>query len=170
MKLIKANKKHKDIVLEFKEKIIESGERFCGVSGLERLDFDEWLERNKSIENKSTCPEGIVPAFQYIYVDDDESKVIGMINLRLELNDLLMKFGGHIGYSIVPDERRKGHAKAMLMEGLKFYKKHGYERVLITCDVNNIASAKTIEACGGELENIIKEDELHSTKRYWIKL
>lgn len=93
-----------------------------------------------------------------------------MINLRLELNDLLMKFGGHIGYSIVPDERRKGYAKAMLKEGLKFYKNHDYEKVLITCDINNIASAKTIEACGGKLENIIKEDELHSTKRYWIKL
>ena len=81
-----------------------------------------------------------------------------------------MKFGGHIGYSIAPDERRKGYAKLMLKEGLKFYKNRGYEKVLITCDVNNIASAKTIEACGGELENIIKEDELHSTKRYWIKL
>lgn len=164
MKLIKANKNHKDIVLEFKEKIIETGERFCGVSGLERLDFDEWLERNKSIESKSTCPDGIVPAMQYIYTDDDESKVIGMINLRLELNDFLMKFGGHIGYSIAPGERRKGNAKAMLKEGLKFYKNHGYEKVLITCDLNNIASARTIEACGGVLENILKEDEFHSTK------
>ena len=170
MKLIKANKNHKNIVLEFKEKIIEAGERFCGVSGLERLDFDEWLERNKSIESKSTCPDGIVPAMQYIYTDDDESKVIGMIDLRLELNDFLMKFGGHIGYSIAPGERRKGNAKAMLKEGLKFYKNHGYEKVLITCDLNNIASARTIEACGGVLENILKEDEFHSTKRYWIKL
>ena len=170
MKLIKANKNQKDIVLEFKEKIIETGERFCGVSGLERLDFDEWLERNKSIESKSTCPDGIVPAMQYIYTDDDESKVIGMINLRLELNDFLMKFGGHIGYSIAPGERRKGNAIAMLKEGLKFYKNHCYEKVLITCDLNNIASARTIEACGGVLENILKEDEFHSTKRYWIKL
>lgn len=170
MKLIKANKNHKNIVLEFKEKIIEAGERFCGVSGLEKLDFDEWLERNELIENKLTCPNGIVPAMQYIYIDDDESKVIGMINLRLELNDFLMKFGGHIGYSIAPDERRKGNAKAMLKEGLKFYKNHGYEKVLITCDLNNIASAKTIEACGGVLENILKEDEFYSTKRYWIKL
>lgn len=170
MKLIKANKKHKDIVLEFKEKIIEAGERFCGVSGLERLDFDEWLDRNKLIENKSTCPDGLVTAMQYIYTDDNESKVIGMINLRLELNDFLLKFGGHIGYSVVPSERHKGYAKAMLKEGLKFYKSRDYEKVLITCDVNNIASAKTIEACGGKLENIIKEDELHSTKRYRIKL
>lgn len=170
MKLVKANKKHKDIVLAFKEKIIEAGERFCGVSGLEKLEFDEWLERNELIENKLTCPNGIVPAMQYIYVNGDESKVIGMINLRLELNEFLLKFGGHIGYSIVPDERRKGYAKAMLREGLKFYKTHDYEKVLITCDINNIASAKTIEACGGELEDIIKEDELHSTKRYWIKL
>lgn len=58
----------------------------------------------------------------------------------------------------------------MLKEGLKFYKNHGYEKVLITCDSNNIASARTIEACGGILENILKEDEFHSTKRYWIKL
>lgn len=170
MKLVKANKDHKDIVLRFKDEINEAGERFCGVSGLERLDFDEWLERNEQIENKSTCPEGIVPAVQCIYIDDDESKVFGMINLRLELNDFLLKFGGHIGYSVVPSERLKGHAKAMLKEGLKFYKSRDYEKVLITCDVNNIASAKTIEACGGKLENIIKEDELHSTKRYWIKI
>lgn len=169
MKLIQPERKHEKIVMDFKQKIIDANEQFCGVSGLERMDYDEWLQYLSNVSKKETCPEGIVPAYEMIYVDDDETKVYGMINMRFELNDMLLKFGGHIGYSVSPDERRKGYAKAMLSGALEFYKDEGYDKVLITCNKNNIASQKTIESAGGILENIVEDGDIFM-KRYWIYL
>lgn len=169
MKLIQPERKHEKIVMDFKQKIIDANEQFCGVSGLERIDYGEWLQYLLAVSKKETCPDGIVPAYEMIYVDDDETKVYGMINMRLELNDMLLKFGGHIGYSVSPDERRKGYAKAMLSGALEFYKDEGYDKVLITCNKNNIASQKTIESAGGILENIVEDGDIFM-KRYWIYL
>ena len=169
MKLIQPERKHEKIVMDFKQKIKDANEQFCGVSGLERMDYDEWIQYLLVVSKKETCPEGIVPAYEMIYVDDDETKVYGMINMRFELNDMLLKFGGHIGYSVSPDERRKGYAKAMLSGALEFYKDEGYDKVLITCNKNNIASQKTIESAGGILENIVEDGDIFM-KRYWIYL
>jgi predicted acetyltransferase len=41
--------------------------------------------------------------------------------------------------------------------------------VLITCEVDNIASAKTIEHQGGVLEDV-RDTELSAVRRYWIKI
>lgn len=169
MKLIQPERKHEKIVMDFKQKIKDANEQFCGVSGLERMDYDEWFQYLSIVSKKETCPDGIVPAYEKIYVDDDETKVYGMINMRFELNDMLLKFGGHIGYSVSPDERRKGYAKAMLSGALEFYRDGGYEKVLITCNKNNIASQKTIESAGGILENIVEDGDIFM-KRYWIYL
>jgi len=45
----------------------------------------------------------------------------------------------------------------------------GLDKVLITCDQDNIGSAKTIEKCGGILENEV-DDNGTIKKRYWITL
>ena len=169
MKLIFPEKRHEQIVMDFKQKIKDANEQFCGVSGLERMDYDEWLQYLSMVSKKESCPKELVPASEKIYLDDDETKVYGMINMRLELNDMLLKFGGHIGYSVSPDERRKGYAKAMLSGALEFYRDEGYDKVLITCNKNNIASQKTIESAGGILENIVEDGGIF-TKRFWIYL
>ena len=75
-----------------------------------------------------------------------------MINIRLSLNDILRKEGGHIGYCIRPTERRKHYAANMLNDALKVYDTLGIHEVIISCDKSNIASAGVIKKCGGELE------------------
>ena len=95
--------------------------------------------------------------------------MVGIIDIRHRLNDYLLQFGGNIGYSIRKSERRKGYAKAMLSLGLAECRNLGLEKVLITCDKENISSAKTILACGGVLENEIAEG-CRITQRYWIAL
>lgn len=45
----------------------------------------------------------------------------------------------------------------------------GIDRVLVTCNKENTASRKTIEKCGGQLENeYYDEDELQTYLRFWI--
>jgi len=64
-----------------------------------------------------------------------------MIQFRHYFNENLEKYGGHIGYSVRPDERRKGYAKKMLSNCLEIYKTYGIEKVLVTCIQGNESSS-----------------------------
>lgn len=81
-----------------------------------------------------------------------DSRFVGSINIRHKLTPHLEKVGGHIGYCIRPRDRRKGHAKHMLSQGVRYAKEQlGIHALLLTCDDDNIASIRTIEANGGYL-------------------
>ena len=82
-----------------------------------------------------------------------------MINIRLVLNEHLKEFGGHIGYSIRPTERRKGYNKVNLYLGLLFCQEHGIDEVLLDCNKDNLGSAKTMQALGGVLVREYYEDK-----------
>ncbi len=80
-------------------------------------------------------------------------------------------FGGNIGYSIRPTERRKGYNKINLYLGLIEAKKLGLDRVMLDCDVNNIASDKTMQALGGVLEKTeIDPSDGILTNVYWFNV
>ncbi len=106
-----------------------------------------------------------------LFLVDDDGKILGKVSFRHELNDYLRKIGGHIGYIIIADERGKGYGTIMLKLTLERAKPLGLERVLVTCDEDNIASAKVIEKNGGVFENKYYEGENPvPTCRYWITL
>lgn len=110
-----------------------------------------------------------VPDTTLFCLDKDRNIFVGAVNIRHYLNDELLKTGGHIGDGIRPSERRKGYATAMIALALKECKKLGIKRVLMTCDKNNIGSAKSIINNGGVLENEVEEDG-HIELHYWIQL
>ena len=112
-----------------------------------------------------------VPQTTYWLIDGEE--FIGEISIRHYLTDSLLRYGGHIGYGIRHSKWNLGYGTKMLALALKKAKTMGLEKVLITCDDDNIGSAKVIEKNGGVLENIIKnsiEGKQIYTKRYWIDL
>ena len=81
------------------------------------------------------------------------------------------KYGGNVGYSVRPSERRKGYAKRMLTECLRVLRAFGLERALVTCLTENEASRKTILACGGVYERTtFCERDGVWLERYWISL
>jgi len=106
----------------------------------------------------------------YWVVDGDE--VVGFLSFRHTLNEWLAEAGGHIGYSVRASRRREGIASAALTLGLERAREIGLERVMITCDVDNEGSYRTIERAGGVLQDISDQSErgMGLLRRYWIAL
>ena len=99
------------------------------------------------------------------------SRIVGRVSIRHELNEVLLRVGGHIGYVVVPEFRRQGYATAILRRSLQIaHETLGIGRVLVTCDDDNVGSIRTIEKNGGVLENVISGPDLAKSKRrYWIE-
>ena len=100
-----------------------------------------------------------------------EGKIVGRISIRHKLNDYLARLGGHIGYVTLPPFRREGYATEMLRQALPVAACLGLDRVLLTCDDDNIGSIKTIETCGGVFEGYCADSTSSVKKRrYWIPI
>ena len=83
----------------------------------------------------------------------------------------MLKFAGHIGYGVRPEERRKGYCKLILYIGLKEEQKLGNKRVMLSCAKDNIGSNKTILALGGILEKTeIDPYDNTISNYYWINV
>ena len=130
----------------------------------ENFVYEEWLESNQNHEMGINLPENRVPSIQFVSFDAI-GRALGFLNLRLRLNEGLLNYAGHIGYSIRPAERGKGYAKEALHQGLQVAKEKNIHRALVTCSTENPASRAVILANGGKLEDV-----RNGTERYWIEL
>ena len=150
----------------------ENPDKWAGFSRLQEYDdYKEWLQVIINELDKNKLAPGRVCATTYFTVRKSDNRILGIINIRHELNDYLLNFGGHIGYSIRPTERRKGYGNKQLQLGLEKCTNLDIKKVLITCREVNVGSAKTIESCNGQLENIVyNPTEEENFKRYWIEL
>lgn len=103
-------------------------------------------------------------AIHFFWVVDDDDEYVGSLALRHELTEFLLREGGHLGYSVRPSARRRGHARAALRLALPVARAElGLERVLVTCREGNEGSRRAIEANGG-----VYEDTRNGTRRYWV--
>jgi len=112
-------------------------------------------------------PNFVPSTFLFAFV---EARIVGRVSIRHALNAFLERVGGHIGYAVVPEFRRRGYATEILRQSVELARfRLGISRILITCDDDNIGSIRTIEKNGGVLENIISGPDLSKPKRrYWI--
>lgn len=130
--------------------------------------FARWVDGlRREADTAVPQPPGRVHATYWWIVEN--GTYLGAITLRHELNDFLLRAGGHIGYGIRPSARGRGLATWALRSVLAEARLMGLPKVLITCDDSNPASARVIEKADGVLEDV-RDTELGRTRRYWITL
>lgn len=168
--LIAPEESFREQILAYRAEFLEAGDYMAGCAGLDKApSFERWLQTVRDNSKEETVGRGLVPASNYLAVRLADHRLVGFIDVRHRLNDFLLQSGGHIGYSVRPGERRQGYAKEMLQLALLKCRERGMHRILVTCRKENIASARTIQSCGGVLENEIEKDGA-LYQRYWIVL
>ena len=175
IELVEVQKKYANDIWNFRREILEcvpeDEDQFAGCLSLdESKSAEEWINICELRKSEETCTETgtAVPSYTYLAVRKSDDKVVGVIDLRHHINHpILGTYGGHCGYSVRPSERGKGYAKIILCLNIQNAKAMGIEKLLVTCNVKNEASEKTILANGGVYEKTIDVDG-SKIKRYWI--
>ena len=134
----------------------------------EGMPFSRYIEVLVERERGVNLPPDHVPS-TFLFAFNGQ-RIVGRVAIRHRLNDGLLRVGGHIGYVVVPEFRRQGYAATILRLALRIaHDSLGIQRVLVTCDDDNIGSIRTIEKNGGVLEDVVSGPDLDRPKRrYWI--
>jgi predicted acetyltransferase len=133
------------------------------------MAWPDYVETIEAQRRGDVPPGGLVPAT--FLVADVGGVIVGRASVRHELNDMLAREGGHIGYGVLPRHRGRGYATEILRQALVIARSVGVDRVLVTCDDDNLASARVIERAGGVLESVATRtegDRVIPLRRYWI--
>ena len=139
--------------------------------------FGLWLDNatswksyveERAEERRGRAAPGRVPSTFLVAVVD--GRIVGRASIRHALNDFLAREGGHIGFGVLKEYRRRGYATEMLRQSLIIAAAEGLDRVLVTCDDENAASAAVIERCGGVVESVVQGSDGIPKRRYWIEL
>ena len=170
--LIRPTNAYAGQIAEYRQEFLDAGDSMDGTGPLRRLeDPEEYVKTCAQYEDPQTVPSHLVPATQLLLIRKSDGRLLGMLQIRHCFNDYLSQFGGHIGYSVRPSERRKGYAKEMLKKALPFCRELGLDKVLITCLDGNLGSEKTILANGGVYESTVHEpNDDRDLKRFWITI
>lgn len=132
------------------------------------LPWPQYVELVHGWEHGIDLPEDFVAHLELVAEVDGE--IVGRASIRWDLNVFLRTLGGHIGYAVRPAHRRQGHATEILRQSVDILRSRGVQRVLVTCDDDNVGSAAVIEANGGVLESVIPHWDAGEPprRRYWI--
>ena len=158
---------------EYKEQLFEMMDEWCATGekivpyAIRKNDYHDFQYYLDNLQIKEEV-DGKVPDTTLFCLDVDRNIFVGAVNIRHYLTEEMLVNAGHIGDGIRPSERRKGYATAMIGLALEEAKKLGIDRVLMCCDKENIASAKSIVNNGGILENEVVVNGV-TEQRYWIE-
>lgn len=163
--------RHTAAVKAYREDYLRHGE-FAGdqIEASWAKTYNRWMSCSYRDSRESTAKEDWVPTTTLFAVRKEDNKIVGMTNIRHNLEqDILKEYGGHIGYSVCPGERGKGYGTTILQLALDYTREMGMEKVMLGCKEENIASMRVIEKCGGVL-HCTKESNGERIRVYWITM
>jgi predicted acetyltransferase len=125
------------------------------------VSLDEYMEKVLpaliSYEHPVNMPDWFVPeTYYYLW---DENRLIGEFRIRHYLTEALRNGAGHIGYSILKDDRGKGYGTAGLKLTIDIARNIiPEEEIYLRVNKDNIASQKVMLNNGAYIAG---EDEIH---------
>ncbi len=151
IKLISPSKELEQQALEYRKEHFDFGESVINGSELfDKIDdYDEWLNRVILNSDAETVSSDWVLTDTFFAIRESDKKIVGIIDLRYQLNEFLKDFG-HCGYSVRPTERNKGYATEMLAQICQKAKNHGIKSLQLSVEKSNIPSIRTILKNGGQ--------------------
>ena len=152
----------------------EDGEGYYMINtATARADPAGHVKRLQEMEHGSNLPEGWVPMSTRWLIDDNQGttgRVVGEARIRHALSPPLEIEGGHVGYFIHPELRGRGYGNAILALALGELARMGVERVLVTCNADNLRSRRVIERNGGAFDRYTTSPKSgKQVMRYWIQ-
>ncbi|MDD3142311.1 MAG: GNAT family N-acetyltransferase [Lachnospiraceae bacterium] len=168
--LVKPTKDMKIAALEYRKEHFDYGERIINGSELfdQIEDYDEWLEKVTANSKEETVSNDWVLTDTFFALRQFDNRIVGIVDLRYELNDFLKDFG-HCGYSVRPSERQKGYATRMLSKICQIASQHGLKELQLSVEKNNLPSVKTILKNGGVYQrSFVVDSEIADV--YYINL
>ncbi len=151
IRLVKPTLELKDQALAYRQEHFDFGEQI--INGSELFDqiasYKEWFEKVTANASTKTVDPNWVLTDTFFAVRASDHKIVGIADLRYQLNDFLKDFG-NCGYSVRPSERRKGYATEILRQICLAAKKHGLKQLQLSVETDNAASIRAIEKNGGK--------------------
>ena len=159
--------------LEEYKKAFKEDRSFSPEAEIILTDNENPLEKFERYRLGINLPSNRLPATTLWLVDGEN--FFGQLNIRHQLNDALLAFGGTIGYGVRYGKRGLGYGKLMLKLGLEYCKNVlDMRKVMITCDADNYASENVMLANGAKLGEILdnpdKQEGHVKIKKYWIDI
>ncbi len=116
--------------------------------------YNGWLDLHK----RSQKDENSVHLFDYWLMLDN--KVVGLFLLRtnIEAHEGFSKYGGNVGYDIMPSYQKRGYGTIGLHLALEKFKQMGLKEIMVCCDITNIASKKIIENNCGVFKDVVVQN------------
>ena len=175
LKLVNPSKKYLKSFLKVIDEY-KKDENHFGRGGIDPLiraidenTVDKNMKKLSDGEKGKNLKPGHVPGTRFWLLDDNE--FIGSFDIRHRLTPNLEQCGGHIAANISPKHRGKYSSFIGIKMCLEEAKKLGLDKVLMTCDVKNIASYKAImgllKLYGGEQISDSCGDTYHQ-HRVWV--
>lgn len=163
---------HQAAAEDYKGEFFSAGEAVINGSALlDQMEYPGWLEHVRQNSSPHTVQPDWVVSSTFFAIRERDGRIIGMIDIRHSLsNEFLAQYGGHIGYSVRPGERRRGYATQMLKLALAYARSLGLSRVMLGCYSDNLPSKKVIETCGGVKTATKPYTDGKPMDLYWIEL
>jgi len=169
VRIVKPSMEYREEYLAFYKDWISSGEDIVPwVVEKDPSDFEAFLNFLYSADTEEKVKNSDWVPHSTYWLMNERDTLVGAANIRHKLNQYLLNCGGHIGYGIRPNYRRRGYASELLSQALQITKALGIEKVLLVCDKGNIGSEKTILGNRGVFESEFTEENGNVVNRYWI--